>query len=175
MSSEYLSPSNVISRTGAGVVGGLGGGVILGIVMQIMGYMPQFAALLGRDTTGSGWIAEFGVAAGAGAVFGIVAGRAISRQIISAGGVGLVYGVLLGIVFVLVALPLAAGGSLFDLSDKAMRGIGAFGVFGIILGVIYAMAGPRRRDYHRSSSRPVFGFIAPARRRRRRSKSHDDD
>jgi hypothetical protein len=29
--SEYVPPSNVISRTGAGVVGGIAGGVVLGI------------------------------------------------------------------------------------------------------------------------------------------------
>ena len=46
--SEYVSPSNVISRAGAGVVGGLAGGVVLGILLQVMGLMPAFAQLVGR-------------------------------------------------------------------------------------------------------------------------------
>ena len=50
--SEYVSPSNVISRTGAGVVGGLAGGLVLGIALQVLGFMPQFASLVGRDSTG---------------------------------------------------------------------------------------------------------------------------
>ena len=54
--SEYVPPSNVISRTGAGVVGGIAGGVVLGIILQIMGFMPQFASLVGHDTTGWAWI-----------------------------------------------------------------------------------------------------------------------
>ena len=90
MSDSYLSPSNVISRTGAGVVGGLAGGLILGIALQIMGFMPQFATLVGRTSTTWAWLTQFAVAGIAGAVFGILAGRAISRQLISAGGVGLI-------------------------------------------------------------------------------------
>ena len=65
--SEYVPPSNVISRTGAGVVGGIAGGVVLGIILQIMGFMPQFASLFGHSTTGWAWIAQLTVAAAAGA------------------------------------------------------------------------------------------------------------
>jgi hypothetical protein len=170
--SEYVSPSNVISRTGAGVVGGLAGGVVLGIALQIMGFMPQFASLVGRTSTGSAWITQLGVAAMAGAVFAILAGRAISHQLISAGGIGLIYGILLGIVFILAVLPLGSGGDLFHMTDKAMRGIGAFAGFGVIVAVIYAIVGPRRRAYDYGSRRPIFGVITPARRRRRK---HDED
>jgi hypothetical protein len=166
--SDYVSPSNVISRTGAGVVGGLAGGVILGIALQVMGYMPQFAALVGHSSAGSAWVTQLSVAAVAGAVFGIVAGRAISRQLISAGGVGLIYGVLLGVVFILAVLPLGSGAAAFSLTDKAMRGIGAFAVFGVIVGVVYAITGPRRRFYDTEPRRPIFGYITPATRRRRK-------
>jgi hypothetical protein len=166
--SEYVSPSNVISRTGAGVVGGVAGGVILGIILQIMGFMPQFASLIGRSSAGWAWIAQLTVAAIAGALFGILAGRAISRQLISAGGIGLVYGVVLGALFILAVLPLGSGGRLFTLDDRAMRGIGAFALFGIIVGVVYAIAGPRRRYYDYEGRRPIFGYITPARRRRKR-------
>jgi len=169
MSDSYVSPSNVISRTGAGVVGGLAGGVVLGIALQVVGFMPQFAELAGRTSTSWAWIMQFAVAGAAGAVFGILAGRAVSRQLVSAGGIGLVYGVLLGIVFILAVLPLVSGDDAFNLDDKAMRGIGAFAIFGVIVGVVYAIAGPRRRYYDYGARRPIFGFITPARRRRRRS------
>lgn len=173
MSDSYVSPSNVISRTGAGVVGGLAGGIILGVALQIMGFMPQFATLVGRSSTTWAWLTQFAVAGIAGAVFGILAGRAISRQLISAGGVGLIYGVLLGAVFILAVLPLGSGGQLFNLDDHAIRGIGAFAVFGVIVGVVYAIAGPRRRYYDYENRRPIFGFITPASRRRRRRSSDD--
>jgi len=171
--SEYVSPSNVISRTGAGVVGGIAGGVVLGIILQIMGFMPQFASLIGRSTTGWAWIAQISVATVAGALFGILAGRAVSHQLISAGGIGLVYGVLLGAVFILAVLPLASGSTPFQLDDKAVRGIGAFALFGIIVGVIYAIAGPRRRYYDYDNRRPVFGYIRPASRRKGRKSDND--
>jgi hypothetical protein len=166
--SEYLSPSNVISRTGAGVVGGLAGGIVLGIALQVMGFMPQFAALIGRSSTGWAWISQLGVTIMAGAVFGILAGRAISRQLVSAGGIGLVYGIVLGALFVLALLPLAGGGQLFTLDDRAMRGIAAFGAFGVIVGVVYAIAGPRRRYYDYEGRRPILGYLATTTRRRRR-------
>jgi len=170
--SEYVPPSNVISRTGAGVVGGIAGGVVLGIILQIMGFMPQFASLIGHKTTGWAWIAQLTVAAVAGAVFGILAGRAVSHQLISAGGIGLVYGVLLGALFVLAVLPLAHGDTMFRLDDKAIRGIGAFALFGVIVGIIYAIAGPRRRYYeYEGGRRPIF--FAPASRRRGSKRDND--
>jgi ABC-type Fe3+-siderophore transport system permease subunit len=133
--------------------------------------MPQFATLVGRTSTGWAWIAQLGIAAAAGAVYGILAGRAVSRQLVSAGGIGLVYGVLVGAVLVLAVLPLASGGDLFNLDDRAMWGIGAFALFGVIVGVVYAVAGPRRRYYDYGDRRPIFGYITPASRRRRRRRA----
>ena len=73
----------------------------------------------------------------------------------------------------LAVLPLAHGDTLFRLDDKAMRGIGAFALFGVIVGVIYAIAGPRRRYYEYEGRRPIFGYITPASRRRRRKRDND--
>lgn len=173
--SDYVSPSNVISRTGAGVVGGLAGGLVLGITLQIMGFMSQFGDLVGRTSASWAWITQLAVAAAAGALFGILAGRAISRQLISAGGIGLVYGVVLGAIFILAVLPLASGRDAFNLDDRAIRGIGAFALFGIIVGVVYAIAGPRRRYYDYAPRRAVLGFISAMPRRRRRRRNEDDD
>jgi hypothetical protein len=174
MSDSYVSPSNVISRTGAGVVGGLAGGLVLGIALQVMGFMPQFASLVGRSSASWAWVTQLGVAAVAGALFGILAGRAVSRQLVSAGGIGLVYGVVLGAVFILAVLPLGSGADAFNLDDRSMRGIGAFALFGVIVGVVYAIAGPRRRyyAYDYAPRRAILGFVSAPRRRRRKG---DDD
>jgi hypothetical protein len=172
--SEYVSPSNVISRAGAGVVGGLAGGVVLGILLQVMGLMPAFAKLVGRTSTQAAWTTFVTVAALAGGLFAILVGHMISRQILSAGGVGLVYGAVLGVIFILIVLPIAAGTGVFDFDDDALRGIGSYALFGVIVGVVYAIAGPRRRYYDYAPRRQVFGFMSAAVPRRRRRRRDDD-
>lgn len=172
--SDYVSPSNVISRAGAGVVGGLAAGVVLGILLQIMGLMPLFAKLVGRTSTSAAWTVHFAIAAVAGGVFAILVGHAVSRQLISAGGVGLIYGGAVGMLFILLILPLAAGEGVFRFSDDALRGIGAYGIFGVIVGVVYALAGPRRR-YYEGRRGPAFSIVsAIARPTRRRRRKRDD-
>jgi hypothetical protein len=172
--SEYVSPSNVISRAGAGVVGGLAGGVVLGILLQVMGLMPAFAKLVGRTSTQASWTTFFTIAALAGGLFAILVGHMISRQILSAGGVGLVYGAALGVIFILIVLPIAADTGVFDFDDDALRGIGSYAIFGVIVGVVYAIAGPRRRYYDYAPRRQAFGFISAAMPRRRRRRRDDD-
>jgi hypothetical protein len=172
--SEYVPPSNVISRAGAGVVGGIAGGLVLGILLQVMGLMPAFAKLVGRTSTQAAWTTHFTIAAIAGGLFAILVGHMISRQVLSAGGVGLVYGAALGIVFILVVLPIAASTSVFEFDDDALRGIGSYALFGVILGVIYAMFGPRRRYYDYAPRRQMFGFVSAAMPRRRRRRRDDD-
>jgi hypothetical protein len=172
--SEYVSPSNVISRAGAGVVGGLAGGVVLGILLQVMGHMPAFAKLVGRTSVQAAWTTHFMIAALAGGLFAILVGHMISRQVLSAGGVGLLFGAVLGAIFILVVLPLVSDTSLFDFGDAALRGIGSYALFGVIVGVIYALFGPRRRYYDYAPRRQVFGFMSAAVPRRRRRRNDDD-
>jgi hypothetical protein len=173
--SEYVSPSNAISRAGAGVVGGLTGGIVLGILLQVMGLMPGFAKLVGRSSTQAAWTTHLTIAAVAGGLFAILVGHMISRQVLSAGGVGLVYGIALGLIFVLLVLPIAAGTSVFNFDDDALRAIGSYGLFGVIVGVIYAVFGPKRRYYDYAPRRQVFGFMSAAVPRRRRRRRDDDD
>jgi hypothetical protein len=174
--SEYVSPANVISRAGAGVVGGLGGGVLLGIALQVMGFMPSMAALVGRSSTTAAWVTHLGIAALAGALYGVLVGLHVSRQVVSAIGVGLVYGGGLGVLLVLLLLPIAGDGEVFAFTDRAMRGLLAYAVFGVAVGVIYAMTGPKRRYYdHVPRRQQVLGFVSSVARPRRRRRRNDDD
>ncbi len=173
--SEYVSPANAVSRAGAGVVGGLAGGVVLGIALQVMGFMPDMAALAGRSSATAAWVVHLGIAAVAGALYGILVGLHVSRQVVSAVGIGLVYGGGLGGLLILLALPIAGGGDVFAFTDKAMRGLLAYAVFGVVIGVLYALTGPKRRYYDGPRRQHVFGFVGAVARPRRRRKRRDDD
>lgn len=173
MSDAYASPSNVVSRAGAGVVGGLAGGLLLGAILQVMGEVTDFAELAGAQTYSVAWTVLLGICAVAGGLFGVLFGRFISRQIVSAIGVGLVYGGACGVLLALLVLPLVAGGELLAFEAK-MPTLGAYVLFGVATGVVYAVAGPRRRYWHYPRRQAIgLAYVLPSRRRRRRSE--DDD
>src|SRR5262245_20201566 len=92
MSDSYIAPSNVISRAGAGVVGGLAGGVLLGAILQVLDKMKQMSHLAGSTSTQSGWVLLMVICAVMGLLYGGLLGRWISGQIVSAVGVGVIYG-----------------------------------------------------------------------------------
>lgn len=176
MSDPYIAPSNLISRAGAGVVGGIAGGVLLAIVLTSIGHIRGMAAIVGKSSVESGWVVVMVIAAIAGALFGALAGRSISGQIVSAVGVGIFYGGALWILFALIVVPLRDHGSVFTFDNDSMLVLGAWVLFGVGLGVFYALTGPKRRYYGsrwRGSYAYNMVYAAPrrvaTRRRRRRS------
>ena len=169
MSDAYVAPSNVVSRAGAGVVGGLAGGLLLGAVLQVMGDMLDFAKLVNAQTYSVAWTVLMAICGFAGGLFGVLFGRWISRQLVSAIGVGLVYGGVLGIVLALLVLPLVLSRQVFAF-EANMPTLGAYVLFGIATGVVYAVAGPRRRYWH-GYRRQTLSVSIGARRRRK----HDDE
>jgi hypothetical protein len=176
MSDPYIAPSNLISRAGAGVVGGIAGGIVLAAVLTAIGHIREMGAIVGRPSIGAGWVVVMVVCAIAGAGFGALAGRAISGQLISAIGVGIFYGGALWILFELVVVPLRNHGSVFTFDNDSMFVLAAWVAFGVALGVLYALTGPKRRYYGsrwRGSYAYNMVYAAPrrvaTRRRRRRS------
>lgn len=171
MPDDYVPPSNVVARTGAGIVGGLAGGVVLGGVLQVMGEVRPIGKLAGSATTSGSWLILLTICLVAGALYGGLFGTWVSRQVIPAVGVGLVYGGLWWGILALLAVPLRNGGRVFDI-DGSMIQLVAYAAFGVITGVIYAMFGPKRRYYHTTRRSWGLVYAMPGVRRRRR---RDDD
>lgn len=174
MSDSYASPSNMVSRAGAGVVGGLAGGVVLGAVLQVMGDMLDFARLVNAQTYTVAWTVLMAICGFAGGLFGVLFGRWISRQLVSAIGIGLVYGGVWGIVLALLVLPLALSRDLFAF-EANMPTLGAYVLFGIATGVVYAIAGPRRRYWYGPRRETISVSLSGRRRRRRREDEEEED
>jgi hypothetical protein len=175
MSDPYIAPSNPISRAGAGVVSGIAGGVVLGVVLTVLGHIRAIGDLVGTPTVSVGWTVLLVISAIAGALYGGFAGRSVSAQIVPAIGIGICYGGLWWLLVQLIAVPVRQGSGVFSFGDDAMVVLAAYAAFGIVLGLVYAVSGPRRRvPYRRSRTTAGYGLVAlPQRlsrpRRRRRS------
>jgi len=154
--------SNLVSRAGAGVVGGLGGGVLLGGVLWLMGDVTDLARGVGSSS--AAWTLLLTLTAIGGGLFGVLFGKWISRLLVPAIGIGLVYGAFSGALVALLVQPLLTGGKVFSLTGQLPR-LGAYVAFGITSAVVYALAGPRRR-YWDTPGRSIYYAAVPRRRRR---------
>jgi hypothetical protein len=154
------------------VVGGLAGGLLLGAILQVMGDVKDFAELVGGGTYSVAWTVLLCFAAFAGGLFGVLFGRWISRQLVSAIGIGLIYGGLWGALAALLVVPLVLSRTMFAF-EANMPILGAYVLFGIATGVVYAMAGPRRR-YWRYPRRGGLSLVYALPRRRRRRRDDDE-
>ncbi len=173
MSDRYIAPHNVISRAGAGVVGGIAGGVLLGLALWALGDLDDMGRLAGAHTIAASWVLHVVICAVAGALYGVLFGRVVAGTV-PAIGVGIVFGALLWVVIRLVAVPVATSGRYFAI-DTELVSLAAFAVFGVVLGLIYAETGPKRnwRRYSRQQLDVVYA-VPKARRSRRRRRDDDD-
>lgn len=174
--SEYTPQVNFVSRTGAGVVGGVAGGLFLALALQITGHIKPYAQLVGEVEASTAWVMVLMVAGAAGGLFGAFVGRFIRGQIVPAVGVGLVWGMITWLVLAMLILPMFGDGSVFGIKDAGgIFILGVYVVFGVITSIVYAIAGPRRRHYYRRRREVGFVMAMPSIRRRRRSRRSDED
>ncbi len=177
MSEEYVPRVNMISRMGAGVVGGVAGGLLLGILLTALGffddkkYVELYGQLIGDSTLSTAWVMLLIVAGAVGAIFGSFIGRFITGQIIPAVGVGLVFGMASWLVLAMLVLPIRGEGGLLSIADSGgIFALGIYTLFGVATAVVYALAGPRRKYYGR---RYTTGLVMAMPRARRRRKGDD--
>lgn len=178
---EYVPRVNFFSRMGAGVVGGVASGLFLGLCLTALGlfedrkYVSLYGLLIGDGSASTAWVMLLVVAGALGGIFGTVLGRFITGQIVPAIGVGLVWGIASWIVLALLVLPIRGDYGVFSIKGSGgVFALGVYTLFGVVMTVVYAVAGPRRRYHYRR--RYDYGMVvaAPARRRRRK-RSQDDD
>jgi len=174
MNSEYVPPHNAVSRAGAGVVGGLAGGVVAALILLVFGQLDLVGRMIHNDTTSVQLTLLLVLSAVVGALFGALLGQWISRQMISAIGVGILYGGALWAVTTLLLAPLLLSTKFLVFDNNTILSLVGHAAFGVILGVVYAVAGPRRHYRYRYRERAV-GLVEVARPRRRKRRDDDDD
>jgi len=177
---EYVPRVNFFSRMGAGVVGGVASGLFLGLALTALGlfddrkYISLYGLLVGDSSLSTAWVILLVVAGALGGIFATVLGRFITGQIVPAVGVGLVWGIGAWIVLALLVLPIRGDYSLFSIKGSGgIYALGIYTLFGVVMTVVYAIAGPRRRYHYRR--RYDYGMVVAAPARRRRKRSQDDD
>jgi hypothetical protein len=143
----------VTTKIGASVVAGLIGGVVFGLMMQMMmaptpdgGQMPMLAMIgqiVGSPTVGAGWVYHLFNSAVIGAIFGWLLGDRVHGYA-SALGWGAAYGLVWWIIGGLILMPVFLGMSPFaplmmpPMRMVAMGSLVGHLLYGMILGGAYA-------------------------------------
>jgi hypothetical protein len=87
--------STQVSRNSvtAGVIAGLGGGLLFGIMMAVQGMLPMVGMLVRQESSVIGFVVHMVISAIIGGIYGIIAGRLPASWGIAIVG-GAVYGVI---------------------------------------------------------------------------------
>ncbi|NEE02617.1 hypothetical protein [Phytoactinopolyspora halotolerans] len=131
-------------RVGAGIVGGLVGGVGFGILMQAMGMMPMVADLINSSSEGVGWLVHLFNSALFGAIFVLLFFRWID-SLGPAALLGLLYGVAWWLVGALWIMPawLGMDEMIFEIGDPQWQSFVGHLFYGLLLAVVYVLLVPK--------------------------------
>jgi hypothetical protein len=126
---------DVSRRMAAGALGGLVGGIVFGLMMQMLDMIGMVAMLVGSESLAVGWLVHLGISVLLGAGFGLVSVKGLD-----AFGPGVAMGVGYGIVWwvlgALVAMPARLGMPTFTINTMAWQSLMGHVVFGAILGAV---------------------------------------
>lgn len=138
--------SNLSGRVGsavpAGAVGGLAGGLVFGMMMQTMGMIPMVAMLVGSESVVVGWIVHLAISAFIGVTFALLVGGRATRPV-TAAVLGLGYGAVWWVLGPLLIMPARLGMPTFTFNDMTTNSLVGHLIYGVILGLTYALVRPR--------------------------------
>jgi uncharacterized membrane protein YagU involved in acid resistance len=128
-----------------GVIGGLAGGIVFGLLMQMMGMIGMVAQLVGSSSPAVGWVVHLAISAFIGASFAVLLG-AFSKTLVPAALTGMAYGVVWWILGALLIMPAQLGMPVLQLNATAWQSLMGHLLFGLVLGVVYSLLVRRERD-----------------------------
>lgn len=131
-------------RLAAGVAGGLAGGVVFGTLMQMMGMLPMVAMLVGAESIAVGWVVHLAISAFIGVTYALIFARWAERLAVGA-VLGIGYGVVWWVLGALLIMPARLGMDVFTFTTMAWQSLLGHLVFGLVLGLGYALVRPRLR------------------------------
>jgi len=85
VSAHLATPMISVGRLTDGVIAGLAGGVMFGILMQLMDMIAMVAMLTGSESTAVGWVIHLAISAFIGATFAVLFGGRVTRLAPAAG------------------------------------------------------------------------------------------
>ncbi|MDP8928275.1 MAG: hypothetical protein M3O70_06790 [Actinomycetota bacterium] len=123
-------------RIGAGVAGGIAGGLVFGAMMHMMGMIGMIAQLIGAEGAAAGWAVHLVNSAIIGAGFGLTLALGVTGWI-SGIGLGMVYGAIWWVLGPLLIMPLWLGMPAFQLNQTALMSLVGHLMFGLVQGAVY--------------------------------------
>lgn len=145
-STTHSLPLSTASRRAVhGIVGGLAGGVVFGLLMQMMGTMKMSAQVLGSDSILAGWVLHLAISSFIGGSFAILFGS-LAKTYVPAGIFGMAYGELWWVLGALWILPAQLGLPLFEFSTTAWESLIGHLLFGLVLGLVFTVLVRRDHD-----------------------------
>jgi len=130
------------NRVVAGVAGGLVGGVAFGVLMQMLDMMPMVAMLVGSESIAVGWLVHLAISAFIGATYALLFTR-WATGLATAAAIGLGYGLVWWVLGALILMPAKLGMDLFMFNTMAWQSLMGHLIYGLLLGVVYALVAPR--------------------------------
>lgn len=120
----------------AGAVGGLAGGVLFGMLMQMMGMLPMVGSLVGQDTVAVGWLVHLAISVALGLGFALTLG-ALSSSWGRAVGFGAVYGAIWWVLGALLIMPAAMDMPIFAVGATQLQSLMGHLIYGLALGIAF--------------------------------------
>lgn len=144
MATASTTPATVAlpTRLVAGIAGGLAGGVMFGILMQMMGMIPMVAMLVGSKAVAVGWLVHLAISAFIGATYALLFAR-WATGIVPAALIGMGYGVVWWVLGALLIMPAKLGMDVFVFNTTAWQSLMGHLIYGVVLGIVYALLRPR--------------------------------
>jgi uncharacterized membrane protein YagU involved in acid resistance len=141
---QYRTKTDLVPYIGLGALAGLGGGLVFGLMMAMMEFLPMVAMLVGQDSALVGFLVHMAISAVLGAGFGFLFGAASTRP---ADGVawGVLYGVIWWVVGALIIMPVGLGMPVQLVSVEGITGafpsLAGHLVFGVVTALIFVALG----------------------------------
>jgi hypothetical protein len=143
MTTASVSPGVLTpTRIGAGIIGGLVGGAMFGILMQMMDMIPMVAMLVGSEAVAVGWLVHLAISAFIGATFPVLFGR-YATSVGASTAIGIGYGIVWWVLGGLILMPARLGMDLFMFNTMAWQSLMGHVIYGLLLGATYALLAPR--------------------------------
>lgn len=118
-------------RIGAGIMASLAGGIVFGMMMQMMGSMKMIAMMMHSDSILVGWLIHLMISA----IFGVT-WLAFAGQ--SGGAVrGLIYGAVVWVFGPLLVMPIMTGGTVFAINQMVMMSLVGHLIYGLVTGLVF--------------------------------------
>lgn len=134
-----------VARVANGIVGGLAGGVLFGILMQMMDMIAMVAMLVDSTSVVVGWLVHLTISALIGAGFAVLLGG-LATGWGKAAALGVGYGVVWWVLGALLLMPARLGMDVFVLNKMAWQSLMGHLIYGLTLGLVFAALSRRGRS-----------------------------